>query len=94
MFSFEFTAAAGSQFGILSLAVKPDEDGQCPNVVWGKGEGDVQGKDHPVVAESKEGALLSGAQRVVMHGGAPDVSSRLASQGVIDGGDQNVCTKR
>jgi len=65
-----------------------------PRPCGGKGEGDVQGKDHPVVAESKEGTLLSGAQWVVMHGGTPDVASGFASQGVIDGGDQNLCTKR
>ena len=45
LFAFEFTAAAGSQFGILPLAVKADEDRQCPDLVRGKGEGDVQGKD-------------------------------------------------
>ncbi len=46
LFAFKFAAAAGSQFGILSLSEKPDENRQCPDLVWGKGEGDVQRKRH------------------------------------------------
>jgi hypothetical protein len=46
------------------------------------------------VAEGKERPFLSGAQRVVMHVGAPDMASGFACQGVIDGTGQDIGTER
>jgi hypothetical protein len=45
------------------------------------------------VAEGEEGALLGGAEGVVMHAGAPDVATGFTGQGVIDGADQDLGTK-
>jgi hypothetical protein len=94
LLAFEFAAAAGSQLGVLSFAIQADEDRQSPGLLWGEGEGEVQGEDHPVVAESKEGTALGGAQWVMVHTRTPDVASGLAGQSVIDGADQNLGTKR
>src|SRR5882724_7250212 len=55
---FESSAAARSEFRVLSLAIKPDEDGQGPDLLWGEGEGDMEGEDDPTMAESKERARL------------------------------------
>jgi len=40
------------------------------------------------VAEGEEGALLGGAQGIVVHAGAPDVATGLAGQSVIDSAQQ------
>jgi len=54
----------------------------------------LQREDHEVVAKGEEGALLGGAQGIMVHAGAPDVTSGFAGQGIIDGTDQDLCTKR
>ena len=59
-----------------------------------EGKAELQGEDHEVVAEGEDGALLGGAQGIVMHAGAPDVASGFAGQGVIDGSDQDLGAKR
>src|SRR6266446_5641651 len=70
-----------------------DQDGEGPVFVGSEGQGDLQGEDHEVVAEGEEGAFLSGAQGVVVHAGTPDVPPGFTGQGVIDGADQDLCTK-
>jgi hypothetical protein len=46
------------------------------------------------VAEGEEGTLLSRAQGIVVHTGSPDMPAGFTSQGIVDGGDQNLCAKR
>jgi hypothetical protein len=46
------------------------------------------------VAEGEEGALLGGAQGIVVHAGAPDMAPGFPGQGIIDGTDQNFRAKR
>jgi len=46
------------------------------------------------VAEGEEGPFLGGAERIVVHAGSPDMSAGFAGQGIIDGADQNLRTKR
>jgi hypothetical protein len=48
----------------------------------------LQREDHEVVAEGEEGALLGGAQGIVVHAGAPDVATGLAGQSVVDSAQQ------
>jgi hypothetical protein len=46
------------------------------------------------MAEGEAGTFRSGAQGIVVHAGAPDVAPGFTSQGIVDGGDQNLVTKR
>jgi len=41
------------------------------------------------MAEGEHGSDLSGAERVVVHSSAPDMTAGLAGQSVIDGADQD-----
>jgi hypothetical protein len=78
----------------LALAVHADQDGKRPVLIGGEGQGHLQRKDHEVVTKGEERALLCGAQGVVVHASAPDVAPGFTGQGIIDGADQNLCTKR
>ena len=72
----------------LAFAIEPDQDGQGPVLVGSEGERDLEGKDHPVVPEGKEGPGARGTEGIMVHVGAPDVATRLAGQGIVDGADQ------
>jgi len=63
-------------------------------LVGSEGKGDVEGKDHPVVAEGKERPGARGAEWIMVHVGAPDAATRLAGQGVIDGRNQELRAER
>jgi hypothetical protein len=62
--------------------------GKAQYLSGAKGKATWQGKDHEVVAEGEEGALLGGAQGIVVHAGAPDVATGLAGQSVVDSTQQ------
>ncbi len=94
LLALQLSAFAGCTLVGLALAVHADQDREGPVFVWGEGQGDLQREDHEVVAESEEGAFLAGAQGIVVHAGAPDVPPGFTGQGVIDGADQDLCTKR
>jgi hypothetical protein len=46
------------------------------------------------VTEGEEGVFLGGAQGIVMHAGAPDVPAGFTGQGIVNGANQSLCTKR
>ena len=94
LLALQFSAFAGSELIGLTLAIHADQDGESPVFVGSEGQGHLQGEDHEVVAEGEGGALLGGAQGIVVHAGAPDVSPGFAGQGIVDGADQNFRAKR
>src|SRR5882724_1090094 len=94
LFLFRLAIAAGSQFRLLPFAIEADEDRKRPGLLRSERKGDLQSENHPAMAEGEDGPLLSRAQWVVMHAGAPDVASGLTRQGVIDGCDQDFRTER
>jgi hypothetical protein len=94
LLALQFSAFAGRALIGLPFPVHADEDGKGPVFVGGEGQGDLQREDHEVVAEGEDGPFLGGAQRIVVHAGAPDVTPGFTGQGVVDGGDQDLCAKR
>jgi hypothetical protein len=88
LFALQFSVFAGCTLGGLRLAVQPDQDGERPVFFSLKGQGDLQRKDHEVVAEGEDGVLLRRAQGVVVHAYALDVAPGFARQAVFDGADQ------
>ena len=93
LFLLRRSSAAGRQFRFLPFAVQAHQYGERPDLAGSEGKGYVQREDNPTVAEGKEGPLLSGTQRVVMHAGAPDVASGFARQSVVNGADEDFGTK-
>jgi predicted RecB family nuclease len=85
---FPFSPTTWGQLVLLPFAIEPHQDGKGPVLLRSKGKADVQGEDHPVVTKGKERPGARGTQRVMVHVGAPDVATRLASQGVIDRTEQ------
>src|ERR1700692_431161 len=94
LFLLRLSIAAGSQFRVLPLAIEADEDREGPCLLGREGKRDMQGETDRAMAEGKEGPFLGGTQRVVVHARAPDMSSRLARQCVIDGAGEDLGTER
>jgi hypothetical protein len=68
--------------------------GKAQNLLGAKGKATCKEKTTKLWPEGEEGVFLSRAQRIVVHACAPDVAPGFTGQGVVDGGDQNLCTKR
>src|SRR5277367_5823801 len=94
LFLFRFSIAPGSQCGFLPFAIETDKEGQSPDLAGSEGKRDMQREDDPAMAEGKDGPLLCGAQRIVVHARTPDMPSGLAREGVIHSAGQHFGTER
>ncbi len=94
LLALQFSVFAGSALAGLAFAVHADQDGEGPVLLGRERQGHLQREDHKVMAEGEEGSFLGGAQGIVVHAGAPDVAAGFTGQCVVDGADQNPCTKR
>jgi hypothetical protein len=90
---FRFSVTTGRHLRFFPFAVQPDEDGYSPDLTGSEGKRDLQREDHPTVAEGKERPFRSGAQRVVMHVGTPDMAPRFARQSIVDSTGEGLGTE-
>ena len=79
----------------LAVAVEPRGHGQGKDLGGGPERvDDENAEDDPVMPPTDQWFLTAGNEWVVVHAGAPDVAPGFPGQGVIDGADQHLCTKR
>ena len=94
LLALQLSRFAGRALRRLALAVHANQDGESPVLVGCERQAHLQREDHEVMAEGEEGTFRRGAQGIMVHAGAPDVAPGFPGQGVVDGGEQNLVTKR
>ena len=68
--------------------------GKAQYLSGAKGKATCKEKTTKLWPKAKQGRFWGGTQGIMVQAGAPDVASGFAGEGIIDGSDQDLRTKR